>query len=112
MYPSDYGFATSGGSTTNRSSCLAVELYGWNSSSVSDCINNSWLYDSSSTQWTLSPFSSVSFVAFYIEHGRINGSNRSDVVSISYGVRPTLYLLSDVEIASGIGTSTDPYILK
>ena len=112
MYPSDYGFATSGGSTTNRSSCLATALYSWDSSSVSDCINNSWLYDFETDQWTLSPFSSVSFVAFYIEHGRINGSNRSDVVSISYGVRPTLYLLSDVEIASGIGTSTDPYILK
>ena len=40
MYPSDYGYATSGGSTTNRESCLAKELYNWNSSSFSDCKNN------------------------------------------------------------------------
>ena len=27
MYPSDYGYATSGGSTTDRATCLAKELY-------------------------------------------------------------------------------------
>ena len=27
-YPSDYGYATAGGTTTNRASCLAKELYG------------------------------------------------------------------------------------
>ena len=30
MYPSDYGYATSGGTTTNRASCLAKEIYNWN----------------------------------------------------------------------------------
>ena len=29
MYPSDYGYATAGGTTTNRASCLAKELYNW-----------------------------------------------------------------------------------
>ena len=36
MYPSDYGYATSGGSTSNRTSCLNKELYNWYSSSYSD----------------------------------------------------------------------------
>ena len=40
MYPSDYGYATVGGTTTNKSSCRAKELYNWNSSSHSDCKNN------------------------------------------------------------------------
>ena len=40
MYPSDYGYATSGGTTTDRSSCLAKEMYNWDSSSYSDCKNN------------------------------------------------------------------------
>ena len=46
MYPSDYGYATSGGTTTNRASCLAKEMYNWDDSSVSDCKNNDWMYNS------------------------------------------------------------------
>ena len=37
MYPSDYGYATSGGSTTDRATCLNTVLYSWDGSSVSDC---------------------------------------------------------------------------
>ena len=62
MYPSDYGFSTSGGSTTNRSSCLAKELYNWDS--VEDCYTNSWLYDSPNSQWTLAPRASNSYDVF------------------------------------------------
>ena len=50
IYPSDYGYATSGGATTNRASCLAKELYNWKDSSVSDCSNNDWMYNSSNSQ--------------------------------------------------------------
>ena len=40
MYPSDYGYATVGGTTTNKSSCRSKELSNWNDSSFSDCKNN------------------------------------------------------------------------
>ena len=40
MYPSDYGYATSGGSATDREACLAKEVWNWDSSSFSDCRNN------------------------------------------------------------------------
>ena len=116
MYPSDYGFSTSGGSTTNRSSCLAEGL-DWGFSSVSDCKNNSWLYDSFNDQWTLTPFvygrtraPSVSAPLSYILH---KGGDVSPMDEFSsYSARPTLYLQPTVEIASGTGTSSDPYILK
>ena len=108
MYPSDYGFATSGGSTTNRSSCLTKSLYSWKSSI--ECYNNSWLYNNSTAQWTLTNYAALPSKVFYI---LIDGSVYSRYeLSPSLGIHPTLYLLPDVEIASGIGTSTDPYILK
>ena len=108
MYASDYGFATSGGSTTNRSSCLTKSLYSWKSSI--ECYNNSWLYNNSTAQWTLTNYASLPSKVFYI---LIDGSVYSRYeLSPSLGIHPTLYLLPDVEIASGIGTSTDPYILK
>ena len=108
MYPSDYGFSTSGGSTINRSSCLATVLYGW--SGAEDCYTNSWLYDSSTTQWTLTHVASGSESVFGVYY---SGYVLASMIAYdSNAVRPTLYLLSDVEIASGTGTSSDPYILK
>ena len=37
MYPSDYGYATSGGTTKDRAACLAKEIYNWSASYFSDC---------------------------------------------------------------------------
>ena len=41
MYPSDYGYATSGGGT-GREMCLSYNLSSW--SNYSDCYNNDWLF--------------------------------------------------------------------
>ena len=110
MYPSDYGYATSGGSTTNRDACLAKELYNWDSSSFSDCKNNDWLYDSSTYQWTLTPYSSNSSDVFDVyDTGYVNIYVNADG---SYGVRPSVYLTSNVKISGGDGTSNSPYTLE
>ena len=109
MYPSDYGYATSGGSTTNREACLAKELYNWNSSSYSDCKNNDWLLDSNTNQWTLTPYSSNSGIVFNVfNRGCVDGFG----AVTSYGVRPSVYLTSNVSISGGDGTMNNPYILK
>ncbi len=110
MYPSDYGYATSGGSTTNRDACLAKELYDWDSSSFSDCKNNDWLYDSSTYQWTLTPSSSGSSSVFDVYSTGFVYSNGS--ASGSGGVRPSVYLTSNVKISGGDGTSNSPYTLE
>ena len=108
MYPSDYGYATSGGSTTSREECLAKELYKWDSSSYSDCKNNDWLYDSSSIQWTMAPYSGVSYGVFRVDSaGFVAHSYAYD----TYAVRPVLALASTVGITGGTGTESDPYIL-
>ena len=110
MYPSDYGYATSGGATTNREACLAKELYNWNSSSYSDCKNNDWLLDSSTNQWTLTPISIDSSYVFYVyDTGCVNYSL---IATRSLGVRPSVYLTSNVGISGGDGTINNPYILK
>ena len=109
MYPSDYGYATSGGSTTNRASCLATPLYSWSSSSYIDCYTNDWLYDSSNFQWTLTLYADYSTRVFAVlSNGRvdINYANDSNAVS------PVLYLSSNVRISGGSGSSSDPYQLS
>ena len=110
MYPSDYGYATAGGTTTNRASCLAKELYNWDGSGVSDCKNNDYLYKSSYHQWTLTPSSSYSGSAFGVyTDGYVNRGSVSDTI----GVRPATFLKSNILLSGvGDGSSNFPYQLK
>ena len=111
MYPSDYGYATSGGSSVDRATCLNKELYNWDSSNVSDCKNNDWLFLNNSAQWTISPnadSSCASFVFYVYSDGSV--SNNGALVNL--GVRPVGYLLSNTSIQSGDGSSGNPFILS
>ena len=108
MYTSDYGYATSGGSTSNRTSCLNRELYHWDGSSYSDCKNNDWLYNTSNWQWTVSPSaaSAYDYVVFRVgDSGGVGGLNASSAGL----VRPSVYLISKTSILGGEGTLENPY---
>ena len=111
MYPSDYGYATSGGSTTDRETCLNTGLYKWNSSSVSDCYNNDWL-KGSKHQWTLTPQYSLSDEVLYVNSGGIVGDNAAADYRIFPTVSPALYLSSNVKISGGDGSEGNPYTLS
>ena len=105
MYPSDYGYATSGG-RTGRDTCLSYNLGSWNS--YSDCYNNDWLY-TGAHQWTLTPRSSHSYTVFYVDSpGYVGNSYAND----SLGVRPSVYLTSEVRISGGDGTANNAYTLE
>ena len=117
MYPSDYGYATVGGITTNKSSCRAKGLYNWDDSSYTDCKNNDWLFTSQSSfandaEWLLSPCSSHSNDAANLySPGYVNlGSNGNDAGD-RFAVRPSFYLDSSVLkiVGTGDGSSTNPY---
>ena len=111
MYPSDYGYATSGGATKNRSSCLAYQLIDWSDSGYSDCKNNDYLNDSSSYQWTITTKSSSSSSAFRMSNSPSGCLMASEVI-YSNSYHPVLYLKSTVQITGGDGTSSNPYILE
>ena len=109
IYPSDYGYATSGGTTTNRASCLAKEMYNWDDNSVSDCKNNDWIYNSSIYQWSITPRQDNANIVFYVyTSGYVYSYNAR-----SYsGVRPVVHLNSAIKVITGSGTKESPYILE
>ena len=111
MYPSDYGYATSGGTISNRSTCLSQALYNWKNSSYSDCINNDFLYNANIYQWTITPFNTLQGGVFRIYYVSTNGEMIRDYVGIKLGVFPVVYLKSTVKIINGDGTLTNPYAL-
>ena len=105
IYPSDYGYATSGNSSTTRATCLAKELYHLNEESA--CYQNDWLLKSS-YMWSLSHGSPNSYSVFVVgSSGLVYGYG-----AFSYsGVWPVVYLKSTINITSGTGSSDSPFIL-
>ncbi len=106
MYPSDYGYATGGGSL-GRSSCLNFSLAAWSS----NCADVDWLLNKSSSQWTLSPNSIRGELVYVVEtlgHVVYTGD-----ASNPHAVSPVLYLKPNVEIAGGQGLNNEnAYTLK
>ncbi len=105
IYPSDYGYATSGNSSTTRATCLAKELYNWDGASA--CYQNDWLFKSS-YMWSLSPDSSYSNDVFYVSS---SGYVSSYTATYTSGVWPVVYLKSTIKVTTGTGSSDSPFIL-
>ena len=107
-YPSDYGYATSGG-TTGRETCIENSVYYWNEDAYkTNCVDNDWLYLSNGSMWLLPPnyLNSHDAVSLY-KTGKID--NRS-TQSSAY-VYPSLYLTHDTKINGGDGTYENPYTI-
>jgi hypothetical protein len=123
--PSDYGFATDGGTTT-RETCLSSNM-GYNGGNGfwytdSQCKSNSWLYYSNPTSsnikggtyfyWTNRPISGWSDSALSMSRGGYVSFEGADN---AYGVRPALYLKSGVsiqDISGEDGSYEHPYLVK
>ncbi len=97
VYPSDYGYSTSGSSKISRSSCLNENLYSWDS----ECDKYAWLFNL--TSWSLTPISNSDFAAGAFDSIMPSNASNNDAVY------PTVYLKSDVKILSGKGTPQSPY---
>ena len=109
MYPSDYGYATSGGTTKDRAACLAKKLCDWDSSDFSDCKGNDYLFDTNNSQWTLAPISTYASIVFNVY---ANGSVNTYYARVTSAVRPALFLKSSILLDKGTGESSNPYTLK
>ena len=109
MYPSDYGYATSGGSTTDRTTCLNTSLDEWNIDGMTDCINNDWMLNYSSG-WTMTPYSDMysSDMIVFLNDLTPDAKTACDARFAS----PVAYLKSTVKISSGTGSESDPFILE
>ena len=111
LYPSDYGYATSGG-TIGRDTCLNISIYQWYDSpeiNYPECFNKIWLYKET-PKWTLTPnLSNSSNIYILSGSGRISTNH---VYLLSNTVYPTLYLSSNIKITEGVGTEENPFQLS
>ena len=106
MYPSDYGFATTGGNL-GRESCLSLDLFAKDTTWNLECANNTWFRKDTYYKWTITPYNDerTSVVAtLYNEKGFFHYTNFTDFL-----VYPVVYLKQNVKIISGIGSSVDAF---
>ena len=101
IYPSDYGYASTDTTCRNKMNS--------STNNVHYCQNNNWLFNSTSSQWTLSPNSSNANNVFFIYSGGYVYYNNA---SGTFCVHPALFLKSDVVIAEGTGTESAPYTIE
>ena len=129
IYASDYGYATSGGTTANRTTCLQTALNNWKNSDVSDCKDNNYLYKSSHVQWLLNFVDGIRVLTIDIRgkvgytatfpststNGKFKYEQLEPKVNCTdqnINVYPSLYLKSNISISAGTGSSSDPYQLS
>ena len=100
MYVSDYGYASS--------NCENKKIYDYSSSSndIRACNGTNWLFKGND-EWLLPQGASNSYSAFDVNSD--GGVDYGIVSDCQHGVRPVLYLTSNVLITGGSGTSTNPY---
>ena len=104
MYPSDYMYAG------DLSKC-SKDGYNWDTDKT-NCRDTSWLRNTSTDQWTLTPNSSISDDVFNVYTAGFLNDNSYLRVTDSCASRPVLYLASTVEITGGDGSSSNPYTLS
>ena len=102
-YPSDYGYAA------DLKKCNNKKLSNYDENI---CISNNWMKNImaiSSYSWLLTPYYSVSDIAWFIHSSGLVGD--FDTYN-SLGIIPVLYLKPELDIKSGTGSSSDPYQLN
>ena len=100
MYASDYGYATT------------REYWITNLSNYDTAAKNTdWLY-SKVSEWTITPNSSYSNLAWHIHNGGRVYDNYSSSKKGTYAVRPSFYLSSSVKYVSGDGSAINPYYIN
>ncbi len=106
--PSDYLYATGGGSQINRDACLNASLSEWRSSAYEDCVNNNWM-NFHKRMWTITAYSGTGGVVTSVE---LSGAVTTFPASYTNVVYPTAILKSGTRVISGDGSESKPYKIE
>ena len=90
---------------SNKTSCDA--FYSINDN-YTTCKKTTWMCNNDSW-WTLSAMSNTNYMVFAV--GAIGSIYRGSAYERNIGIRPALYLSSDVQITGGNGTQNNPYTI-
>lgn len=104
--PSDYGYATSGGTTTPRNVCLNTSLTNYQDNA--DCTANNWLFLANKAQWLMTP-AMANNENYFILNSTGNLEEASSDTTVAD--RPVLYLKAGIMVKGGNGSAGNPYVI-
>ena len=101
----DYVFATDGGSEAGREACLNdVVIKDWDDNNP-ECYSNDWL-TTTGEMWTMAPYTDNTYnTTLFYTRNKLG----MRAAYFTYGIRPSLYLISNLMIVNGDGSSEQPY---
>lgn len=106
LTPSDYGFATNGGSSEMLDTCFATNLT--NISSIENCKNNNWL-SIGEAMWLMTSSVTDQNNYFIINS---NGDLEEQNSTLTALDKPCIFLKESIIVEGGNGTIGNPYRLK
>ncbi len=109
IYPSDYGYATKGGVTTDHNTCLNTIMYEWGNAAISDCKTNDWLFKQNAATITPANGWGSGFQIYYLGS---SGNVEDGYASSALAIFPSVYLSKQVRISSGVGSVDDPFLIR
>ncbi len=80
-----------------------------NNRQYSDCKNTNWMFNNNNW-WTLSFYDSAYYDPVFYVSGSSTIANSGTTVAL--GIRPAVYLSSDIKITGGNGSSSNPYTIS
>ena len=108
LFPSDYGYASTDEDCRNNLRSGVTYVDSTLNFDEAECKNDNWLHTRHS-YWTISPYTDSAHRVFSVRGGgAINNSGAYNAI----GIRPAIYLKSDVEIVRGTGSEENPYELS
>ena len=109
-------YTTSGSSDGNKALTYPIGLISADEVAYAGGVwatnNTSYYLYTGQNYWTMSPrnFNGGNARVFYVDStGSLNGNGN---VTNAYGVRPVVNLKADVQISTGSGTSSNPYVIS
>ena len=106
-YYTDFRYTTSGGENITREECLNRHP-SYFTYYDDECAFSSWLYNDEQSLIGITPIITDYYGA---EVSMFDGYGIFSHASDAQTIHPTVYLKTDIEISSGNGTQTNPYIL-
>lgn len=107
IYPSDYGYATSGGNGVEQGTCLNMLLKNWGV----ECYQNDWLFHSNHVKWSMTP-NSYSNTGYGIWDVTNSGILCTNYATRLFAVYPTVYLKEDILLIDGDGSKENPFVIS
>ena len=113
VYSSDHLYSTSNDASNRKLMCLNSTISQWSYDSIPTCKENTWMANNTTSApffWTLTTYANDNGAKDIMCINPGGGISNGDAF-LSYNIKPAVYIDTNVMMAGGDGSSSNPYKL-